>query len=335
MMLKRLSLSICTLCLSLGLVSPAAAQQSAATPTPPPDAPTAGPTNTPEVAPSSEPSPVPPPRPIPNVRLYMTSFNLFRVNPIGLETQNRLVIQKRLFNSESVLMRDTFVNAAALIKANPASLKVGPMFEIQPIALFNLRLSYEYTSFLGTMGFLQGYANPLNDFSDDALDAREDAAYSTSGHHFLVEPTLQAKVGPIAVRTKFSIEYWNLSLRDGETTFYDPMLDSLLAGKGWVFTNDSDVVYLSGRWMLGARFSGVWPQYTEDQGVSDALKADNSHMRAGPVVSYAFNTDEGTMFNRPTVLGMVAWYLKHPSRQEAMPYLLLGFSFNSDLMGGR
>ncbi|NTX09017.1 hypothetical protein HUA74_37045 [Myxococcus sp. CA051A] len=334
-MLKRLSLSFCTLCLSLGLVSPAAAQQpSAATPTPS-DVPTPGTPQPPEVTPANQPSPLPLPRPIPNVRLYLTSFNLFRVNPIGLETQNRLVIQKRLFDSESPVMRDTFVNAAALIKANPASLKVGPQFEIQPIALLNVRASYEYTRFLGTMGFLQSYPNPLQDFSDDALDLREDNAYSTSGHHFLVEPTLQAKVGPIAVRAKFSLEYWNLTLRDGATTFYDPMLDSLLAGKGWVFTNDSDVVYLSGQWMVGARFSAVWPRYNEDQGVSGNTTVDNSHMRVGPVASYAFNTDEGTMFNRPTVLGMVAWYLKHPSRQEAMPFMLLGFAFNSDLLGGR
>ncbi|QSQ15652.1 hypothetical protein [Myxococcus landrumensis] len=335
MMYQRPSKALRTLCLALGLAaSPALAQQQESTASLP-DVPTAGPTPPPEVTPANEPSPAVPLRPIPNVRLYLTSLNLFRVNPLGLETQNRLVLQKRLFDSTSVVLRDTFVNAAASLKVSPASLKVGPTVEIQPVALFNLRASYEYTQFMGTMGFLQSYPDPIRDFSDDALDAGEDSAYSTSGHHFMLEPTLQAKVGPIAVRTKFSFEYWNLSLRDGETTFYDPFLDTLLAGKGWVYTNDSDVIYLADRWATGVRFSGVWPQYDADQGISGSRKANNSHMRVGPFASYAFNQDEGTLFNRPTVVASVAWYLKHPSRQDALPFMFVGFAFNSDLMRTR
>lgn len=333
MMYQRPSKALRGLCLAMGLAAfPAVAQQAA---TGVPDVPAARPTPPPEVTPANEPSPAVPLRPIPNVRLYLTSLNLFRVNPLGLETQNRLVLQKRLFDSTSVLLRDTFVNAAASMKLSPASLKVGPTVEIQPAAVFNLRASYEYTQFLGIMGFLQSYPDPLRDFSDDALDAGEDNAYSTNGHHFMLEPTLQAKVGPIAVRTKFSFEYWNLSLRDGETTFYDPFLDSLLAGKGWVYTNDSDVIYLADRWATGVRFSGVWPQYGADQGITGDTKANNSHMRVGPFGSYALNQDEGTLFNRPTVVASVAWYLKHPSRQGALPFMFVGFAFNSDLMRTR
>ncbi|MCP3103930.1 hypothetical protein LZ198_34145 [Myxococcus sp. K15C18031901] len=330
MMSSRLPPCLRPLCLVLGLSLPAAAQTSAATPELPPVAPTAPP----EVTPPSEPPP-PIPRAIPDVRVYLSSLNVFRYNPLGLESQNRLVAQKRLFDSPSVLLRDTFVNAALSLKLSPASYKIGPTVDIQPLAVLNVRAGYEYMQFFGTMGFLQSFPDAFRDFSDDIRQDGEDGAYSTTGHHFFIEPTLQAKVRSIALRTKFAIEYWNVDLRDGGTTFYEATPDTLVPGKGWLFANDTDLIWLGTQWTVGLRYSAVWPRYDEAQGVPEGTSANNSHMRVGPLVAYAFNTDEGTRFNRPTVLANVAWYLKHPNREEALPYLLVGFAFNSDIVSSR
>lgn len=318
----RPKLSLLTLSLCLGLVAPAAAQQPSAA-----DAPEAP--QPPEVTPASEPAPPALPVP-PDLRLYFSTLELLRYNPLGLESQNRLVLQKRIFDSESMLLRDTFVSAAASLKLNPAYLKVGPLFEIQPVGMFHLRAGYEYLQYFGTFGFLQSYPQAGLDFSDDARDLTEDQAYSTTGHHFLVEPTLQARVKSVVVRTKFAFEYWNVSLRDGGTTFYDATLDTLVPGKGWIFTNDTDLLWMSGQWVLGARFTGVFPRY---EGEAEGM--DNSHMRVGPMAAYSFHTREGTKFNKPTVFTTVAWYLKHPNREGAAPYVLAGFSFTSDFMSGR
>ncbi|QSQ26067.1 hypothetical protein JY651_14560 [Pyxidicoccus parkwayensis] len=313
------ALSLLTLSLCLGFSAPVLAQQTEA------DAP---------LTPQSPTGPVPPAlAPVPNVRLYLASLSLVRYNPLGLETQNRLMLQKRLFDSESMLLRDTFIGGGLSLKANPAGVKVGPLVEFQPVAMFNLRAGYEYSSYFGTLGFLQSYPNSLADFSDDARDLTEDSAYSTSGHHFFVEPTLQGKVRNFVLRTKFGIEYWNVALREGGNgTFYDALLDTLVPGKGWVFTNDTDLLMLASRqWTVGLRFSAVMPRYGQAEGVT---VGNNSHMRIGPMAAYSLNTSEGTLFNKPTLLLITGWYLKHPSRVEAMPYVLGAFAFSSDLLGG-
>ncbi len=80
--------SLVALSLCLGVAAPVLAQ-----PAPTPDAPL--------TPPIPVPAPTPAPlAPIPNVRLYLSSLSLVRYNPLGLETQNRLVLQKRLFDSE-------------------------------------------------------------------------------------------------------------------------------------------------------------------------------------------------------------------------------------------
>ncbi|WP_426752254.1 hypothetical protein [Myxococcus sp. Y35] len=316
------SLSLC-----LGLAAPALAQEErSAVPETPQTV--ADPTDTPN-APSL-------PALGPDVRLYVTSFNVVRWNPLGLESQNRLLLQKRMFDGDSILTRDNFINGGLSFKANPANLKLGPTVEFQPLAILNLRATYEFVQFMGTMGFLQSYTDPRADFSDDARDLTDELAYSTSGHHYIVEPTLQAKFGSIVVRAKASIEYWNMDLREGSgATFYDPLLDSLIPARGWVFTNDSDLLLLATpRLTMGARFSAVWPRYTDAMGAG-AASVDNSHMRVGPLVAYSLSTREFTTFSKPTVILQLAWYLKHPNRMGAMPYMIAGFAFTSDLLGGQ
>ncbi|RKG97043.1 hypothetical protein D7X74_41130 [Corallococcus sp. CA047B] len=305
----------------LGLSAPATAQQ--------PEPPTT----------ENLPPPVLPP--MPERRLFFTTLNVFRYNPLGLESQNKLIYQKRLFDSPSLLLRDTFASAAASLKLSPAFFKLGPVVELQPVAVLNLRAGYEYVQFFGTFGSVQSYPDSFQNYDDDVRDVTNDQAYGTSGHHFFVEPTLQAKVKSVALRTKVAFEYWNVDLRDGSPTgtFYDPTLDTLVPGKGWVLANDTDLIWMNGRWTLGARFSAVWPSYDDDSGAVDPLPGrslpTNKHMRVGPIVAYAFDTRPGGFMNKPTALLIAGWYLTHENRTSAMPYLLAGFSFSTELLGGR
>jgi hypothetical protein len=322
---------------------PAAPPEGIAPPSNPPAAASAEAEKTPD-APSATTPPDAPvekaqaPKPIPWNRLYLGSLTVIRYNPLGLETQNRLVFQRRLMDSESLLFRDTFVSGAASLKLNPAFLKVGPTIELQPIAVLNVRAGYEFLRYFGTFGFLQSYPDPSADYADSARKKTEDMAYSTSGHHVFIEPTLQVKVKSVALRSKLAVEYWNMDVTDGTRVFYDATLDTQVPAKGWVLANDTDLVYLAGRLTLGARFSGVWPLYTSDHFGPAGEPADfagASHLRVGPLVAFSFNTDEYTGFNKPTLLAVVNWYLDHPNREGGVPYILLGFSFTSDFLSAK
>jgi hypothetical protein len=259
----------------------------------------------------------------PQNRLYLASLSIVRVNPLGLETQNRLMFARRLAESTSPLFRDTFFAGGLSTKLNPAYLKIGPLIDFQPIGIFNLRLGYEYLRYFGTMGYLQSAPDADVNFSDDARKNTEDDAYSTGGHHFFAEPTLQMKVGKIAVRSKFAFEYWDLDLEEDDEYFYDATLDTLVPDKKMLWSNDSDLLYMSGQLTLGVRYSAVFPGN------------DLQHMRVGPLLAWSFHTRDYSSFNKPTLLMILGWYFKHPDRVGAVPYVLVGFSFSSDLMGAK
>ena len=271
----------------------------------------------------------------PDLRLYSTHLLAARYNALGLELQNRLMLQKRLLDSDSLLLRDTFVAGGLGLRVSPSFVKVGPVVELQPVAVLHVRAGYQYSRFMRTFGNLQSFPAPTADHSDDAIDAREALAYATPAHHLFVEPTLQAKVGRVVVRSKFVLERYALDLPEGDTVFYDPTQDTLMADGGMVMSNDSDLLWMGERLVAGLRFSGVWPRYDDADfgpGGRPAGFGDNTQLRVGPLVAYALSTAEGTRFNRPTLLAMAGWHLKHPSREGAMPYLVLGFAFNADLL---
>jgi hypothetical protein len=129
---------------------------------------------------------------------------------------------------------------------------------------------------------------------------------------------------------------------DGDRVWYDGTLDTLVPGKGFIATNDLDVLFLGKPpLVVGARYSLVKPLYASRHLAGDELLAgDNSHHRVGVLAAYVFWDEGYTAFNKPAVLLNVAWYLRHRYRtgaevNQAMPYVVLGFAFQSDLLDGK
>lgn len=307
----------------------------------PPEAPVAG-----AVAAAPAPTPEAPAIKLPVIpdwRFVINNLLIFRNNPIGLEDQIRVGVQKRLLHREGALFRDTFLFFGAYPKLNPAYLKAGPSLELQPLSVFNLRAAVEVVEYYSTFGFLQSYGSPLANYSDtarDAADKIDGAAYATSGVHAMIEPTLQLKLGPIVVRDKFSAEYWRMNLHGNDTVFYDATLDTLVPGNGWVVANDLDALYLTKFGLtVGARYSAVKPFYKKsDYAPGDDVSVNhNGHQRLGAIIAYTFFDHGYTSFNKPSILVIASWYLQHQYRtgqdvSQALPYLVVGFAFQSDAM---
>jgi hypothetical protein len=106
----------------------------------------------------------------PSDRLYWALLSIIRYNPLGLETQNRLIYSKRLAVSFSLLFRGIFLALGLLVKLKPAFIKAGGLVDFQPIAIFNLRLGYEFINYFSTLGYLQ--LSPLSDadYDDDTME---------------------------------------------------------------------------------------------------------------------------------------------------------------------
>jgi hypothetical protein len=186
------------------------------------------------------------------------------------------------------------------------------------------------------------------------------APQATAGFHLGIHPMVQMKFGKIAVRSLFQLDYWDFSLRDNDTVAYEPTLDTLLPDKGMSFMTDTDVLY-TGRpgLAIGLRHTFVKPLYkqkhfadpnlsaTENQTEFDQFSGTNSHQRLGLFAAYTLHDRGPSRFNKPTILLIASFYLKHQYRagspdamraderaddftSRAFPYLLMGFAFESD-----
>lgn len=287
----------------------------------------------------------------PKHRLLLSVLLGGRLNPIGAELQLRFGYQLRLHERASPLYRDNLLFLGIHPRLNPAAIKVGPSVEVQPLSVFNLRLAAEYVSYFSTFGSLQSFGSPLDAYSDAVLDIwqHQSRNYATQGAHVVIEPTLQGKIGWLAVRNKLSIEYYYMRLQGADTVFYDATQDSLLAGNGWLLTDDLDVLaFIRPNLIVGARYSAVKPLYraADFRVGEDAQLEDNSHQRLGPILSYSILT-RSRRFANPTLQCFIAWYLDHRYRTGAaqteiipdrfiasrgVPYVVLAVSAQSDLL---
>ena len=290
-------------------------------------------------------------------RFMFSDLTIMRVNPLGLETRGRLGFQKRLYWSLAKATKNNFAFVGLYPKLNPASAQLGAGGELQPLSMLNVRALAEVQQYYGTVGYLQSFATPTANDSDHAMKAlRDDAArppQAAAMFHASVQPMLMAKVGPIALRALALFDYWDFDVRAGDTVAYEGTFDTLLPDRGWTISTDTDLLYTGRkRLAIGLRHSTVTPLYRREHFVDAADEAaydgDNAHQRLGLFAAYTFHDRWPSRFNKPTVILIASWYLDHRWRagapaalpagataddyvSRAMPYLLVGFAFESDL----
>lgn len=310
----------------------------------------------PAIAVAEEPAP-PPPQPA-SWRLVLSDLTIFRLNPLGLETRGRFGFQKRLYASEKQAAANNFGFVGVFPKLNPAYAQLGVGAELQPLSILNVRATADAQRYFGTFGFLQSFASPNANFSDETLSDLEDSSRAANVFHASIQPTLQLRVGPIAVRALAQLDYWDMALRSGDTVAYEATFDTLLPDRGWTLATDTDVLYVGRpRLAVGLRHSWVHPFYSGDKHFADApdedaYDDDNAHQRLGLFAAYTLRDTGPSRFNKPTVILIASWYLSHRYRtgepdalpaggraadytSRAMPYLLVGFAFESDFLPAR
>jgi len=287
---------------------------------------------------AADPAPAPPPP----LRIFMENVLVGRVNPLALADLFRVGLAARLYRRTRPILRDNFLLFAASPRLTASSLRVGPQVELQPLSILSLRLTGELVRFWGLFDSVQSFASPYANWSDSALskNGKLGLSYPTEGVHLIFEPMVQLRFGPIAVRDRVTIEYWNMHLRPGDVLFYEAGSDTLVPNNGVVLSNDVDVAWLTRVHLAVAlRYSIVVPLYQNEHyapgDVHDA--ALNRQQRLGPALAYTFMDRQFTRFHSVTLFGVAAWYLEHRFRtgadvSAAMPYLLGGLSFQSDLL---
>ncbi len=292
------------------------------------------------------------------LRLMASDLTILRLNPLGLETRARIGVQKKLYPSDKKITENNFFFAGVFPKLNPASAHLGIGGELQPASIFNLRTFFEVQKYFGTFGYLQSFTSANANYSDATLaDNKDNPTPATepeaaTGMRFSVQPMLQLKFGKVALRALAMFDYWNFKTR--ASTAYEPTLDTLLPDNGWTVSTDTDLLYVTDMGLAaGLRHSWVKPMYQskhfDDASDADAYDGKNEHHRLGFFGAYTLRDDGPSRFNKPTVILIVSWYLKHKYRagepgmldpghdaddyrSRAIPYFLAGFAFESDFI---
>lgn len=284
---------------------------------------------------------IPPP---PGLALIYSSLTVLRVNPLGLQEQAEIGLQARLWSSDSMLLKDSFVGLYFSPLLTPGFLSPAVAIKVQPLAVLRLEAKYSWVKYLGTFNLLQSYPTPAADYSDSAIKARGDQAYDTSGTNLTLTAELRGKVGPVVARSRLAATYHDMELNAGDRVWYDQYYDLLVSGSGWTLTNDLDVLYqipldeAGAMLMLGARYSLGVPLYSaDDYGLGGVQEHDNGPFhRAGPMAVYTFFDEPGAAFNKPSIIAIVNWHLVHRFRtgedtSAALPYLVIAFAFTGEL----
>lgn len=201
---------------------------------------------------------------------------------------------------------------------------------IQPINLLRLGVSYTPTYYFGTFNSLQSFGSPLADYTPSRFGDTD--GYARWVHQTNLTAMLQMRVGSIAVRNTFIASYVKANLRNDDPVYYDFLWDVLVPRKGWVFQNDTDVMWFaSDRLGLGLRHTLVTLAYPDDL---EAEGQDNvPTSRVGPVVRYKLSTETQGKLREPTLFLLVQWWAKNRYRTgqdvtQFLPYVLGGITFD-------
>jgi hypothetical protein len=277
-----------------------------------------------------------PAREIPRLYPYYRVGAAARVNPLGLFTNITFQLRYRLYESESPALKDNYLGVGPVAFVSPALVRGGLGVEFAPLTVLQLSASYEGVRYLGGFDYLQSFPSANTDASDDTLELLSEAGrnYASNGTLLTLGALLQAKVGPIAVRTNPRLFHFDQELREGDRVFYEPVLDITVPDSGWTLSNDADLLYVTGGLALGLRYSATHSYYGEESfapGEADLGLNPTIH-RVGPFLAYTFHDDPSRLFNTPTLVLITQWHLSHRYRageqvSQALPWVALAFQF--------
>lgn len=279
---------------------------------------------------------------LPRHRLLYMNLLAARLNPLGLEDRLAVEYRLRLWDNPGVLFRDAFVGIGFTPSFSPAVTRIGGTLTVKPLAVLQLAASAYWVSWFGTFQYLQSYTSANAPFSDTDLDEGEEAGrnYDTSGFEAEFQIQALAKVWQIVLRNDLKFYYDDMALNGPDTLFYNIRIDQLVPNEGWSLTNDTDLVWLSDFGLVaGIRTTITHAFFRDDKDFlpGEDTDADSAlSVRTGPLIAWVIADDLGAAWNKPTVLVIANWWLKHRYRtgedvSQAFPYIVLGFRFEGEI----
>jgi hypothetical protein len=282
---------------------------------------------------------------MPRHRILYRNLLAARANPIGLVDDITVGYRYQLVARDTQLFRDSFLFAGAHAFVTPAFVRVGPTVEVQPAAVLNLAATYDVVGYFGAFDNVQSFSTPTAESGPDDLKdlGRAGGGYRTWGHLVTLSALLQAKVRHVAMRNQVKFYWSRLDLRGRDTVYFDFANDILAPNNGWMLTNDSDLLWVFDvPVVLAVRHTLTHAFYTQDMFLpgEPVSQPNGPTSRLGPGVIWTIFDYPGARFNRPTIIVLAQWWLRHRWRtgeqvHAALPYAVVAFQFEGDIWPSR
>ncbi len=243
---------------------------------------------------------------------------------MGLALFNDTAYRNRLSDSESLLLKNTYIEAGASTVTSPAYFRTGAYVEAVPLSILQIRTTLQAAQFYGTFGFLM-VPEDLNN-PDWSIEGQQKSAEDGRGEPGRVlfwenKITPRIKVGRIVALAEFRHVHLRSNL---DTIYYEPFYDMLL--------NPSDHV-ISFKPTLG-----VLPIQNDNTYLLTAVRYDRAHAFGNDIDTTQFNglviwgvPKSWVRQHNLTVTGLYGYWFDHPETRHRTSYVAvqLGATFGA------
>lgn len=170
--------------------------------------------------------------------LFYNQFSARAMPLLGVADEFGLNYRYYFSDSDSILFKNNNVGFGIFDSISPATNSVGVFAEVEPIAIFKLRVQYEYVQHFGAFTAMLVFPDKNSDYSDSELDylQDEDKAVWATGEMFTVMPTFQIMVGRFVALDMLKFRWYDMNK---EGYFYEPTEDTLAKMNDYFFTNEA------------------------------------------------------------------------------------------------
>lgn len=156
-----------------------------------------------------------------------------------------------LFSNPGVLWNTSCIDFGLVGSTTPVDYSGSLFFNIEPIAIFNLKLTAGAQRYHTALGYgYQGVDSPDAEYSSSALEKID--GESKAAYKFSAEPTLKFRYGNVIFANTFTLNYINTQTDD--EYYYEPYSDSIHKRKDRDYSNSTVLLYeMTGRLLAGVQ----------------------------------------------------------------------------------
>ncbi|MBP6716697.1 MAG: hypothetical protein KA205_07530 [Acidobacteria bacterium] len=229
------------------------------------------------------------------------------INNAGLQQSFDASWRRASGASPRPLFADAHIAFGGTLAVTPTAVRGGGWLEVAPLSIVTLRVGADSSQYFGSFDAITSLEQRTDAFDPDARKARGNAKAGRTMRLYAT-PSVQARVGRIAVASSLAMEWWASSAPG--PLFYEPTRDTVLAvGGDRLMTLNTVMLFEHATDGGGKRSAG--PIHTLTRVHGGAL---NQQQRIGVLLTQqSVGRHLGLM--RPSVTALVGYYLDDPNKK--------------------